>query len=60
MAESWSDPRESRYPADDLLSLGFIRSPEHMKLVEESKPIADLGVDDDDGALFVGDPGPMH
>jgi putative intracellular protease/amidase len=60
-ADSWSDPRdESRYSADDLLSLGFINSPEHLKLVEESKPIADLGVDDYDAALFVGGQGPMY
>jgi putative intracellular protease/amidase len=58
-ADSWSDPRdESRYSADDLLSLGFINSPEHMKLVEKSKPIAELGVDDYDAALFVGGQGP--
>jgi putative intracellular protease/amidase len=39
-ADSWSDPRdESRYSADDLISLGFVNSPDHMKLVEESKPL---------------------
>lgn len=60
-ADSWSDPRdESRYSADDLLSLGFINSPEHLKLVEESKPIAELGVEDYDAALFVGGQGPMY
>ncbi len=42
-ADSWSDPRdESRYSADDLLSLGFINSPDHLKLVEQSKPLADV------------------
>lgn len=60
-ADSWSDPRdESRYSADDLLSLGFINSPEHLNLVEESKPIASLNVDDYDVALFVGGQGPMY
>jgi putative intracellular protease/amidase len=59
-ADSWSDPRdESRYSADDLISLGFINSPEHMKLVEESKPLADISVADYDAALFVGGQGPM-
>jgi putative intracellular protease/amidase len=59
-ADSWSDPRdESRYSADDLISLGFINSPEHMKLVEESKPLADVSVAEYDAALFVGGQGPM-
>jgi putative intracellular protease/amidase len=59
--DSWSDPRdESRYSADDLLSLGFINSPEHLKLVEESLPLADVAVDDYDAALLVGGQGPMY
>jgi len=60
-ADSWSDPRdESRYSAEDLISLGFINSPAHMKLVEESKPLADVRVDDYDGVLLVGGQGPMY
>jgi putative intracellular protease/amidase len=59
--DSWSDPRdESKYSADDLISLGFINSPEHMKLVEESKPIADARVDDYDALLAIGGAGPMY
>ena len=38
--DSWSDPRDgSKYSAEDLLSLGFINSPEHAALVENSKAI---------------------
>jgi putative intracellular protease/amidase len=60
-ADSWSDPRDkSGYSADDLISLGFINSPTHMKLVEESKPLADVRVEDYDAALFVGGQGPMY
>jgi putative intracellular protease/amidase len=60
-ADSWSDPRdESGYSAEDLISLGFVNSPAHMKLVEESKPLADVRVDDYDGALLVGGQGPMY
>ena len=60
-ADSWSDPRDkSEYSADDLLSLGFVNSPAHMKLVEESKPLADVRVDDYDGVLLVGGQGPMY
>jgi putative intracellular protease/amidase len=60
-ADSWSDPRDdSRYSADDLLSLGFIDSPEHLRLVEQSKPLADVALDDYDAVLFVGGQGPMY
>jgi putative intracellular protease/amidase len=60
-ADSWSDPRdESRYSADDLISLGFISSPEHLKLVSESKPLAEVAVDHYEAALFVGGQGPMY
>jgi putative intracellular protease/amidase len=60
-ADPWSDPRdESRYSADDLLSLGFINSPEHLSLVERSKPLADIAVDGYDGILLVGGQGPMY
>jgi putative intracellular protease/amidase len=59
--DAWSDPRdESGYSADDLISLGFVNSPEHMKLVEESKPLAEVRIEDYDGALFVGGAGPMY
>jgi hypothetical protein len=51
-ADPRSDPRDdSRYSADDLLSLGFISSPEHARLVEESKPLADVPVGDYDALL---------
>jgi putative intracellular protease/amidase len=60
-ADSWSDPRdESRYSAEDLLSLGFINSPEHVELVEQSKPMAEIAVDDYDAVLLVGGQAPMY
>jgi putative intracellular protease/amidase len=60
-ADNWSDPRdESKYSAHDLLSLGFMCSPEHMKLVQQSKPIAQLKLADYDGVLFVGGQAPMY
>jgi putative intracellular protease/amidase len=59
--DSWSDPRdESKYSADDLISLGFVNSPEHMKLVEQSKPLADIRVEDYDAFLAIGGQGPMY
>ena len=51
---------KSGYSAEDLISLGFINSPAHMKLVEESKPLAAVHVDDYDGVLLVGGQGPMY
>ena len=40
VADNWSDPRdESKYSVTDLISLGFISSPEHDRLVANSKPI---------------------
>ena len=60
-ADNWSDPRdESRYSADDLLSLGFINSPDHVQMIENSKPMKDLVTDDYDGILSVGGQGPMY
>jgi putative intracellular protease/amidase len=60
-ADNWSDPRdESEYSADDLISLGFINSPRHMSLVENSKPISQLKVAEFDAVLFVGGQAPMY
>jgi len=59
--DKWSDPRdESGYSADDLLSLGFINSRTHIKLVSESKPLADVHADNYDALLAVGGQGPMY
>lgn len=59
--DKWSDPRDdSNYSAEDLLSLGFIHSPDHLKLVENSKPLSELKADNFDAILFVGGQGPMY
>ncbi|HZT04387.1 MAG TPA: hypothetical protein VFA39_19220 [Steroidobacteraceae bacterium] len=55
-ADSWSDPRDQgRLMADDLISLGFIYSPQHSALIENSKPISRIEVGDYDAILFVAD-----
>jgi putative intracellular protease/amidase len=60
-ADPWSDPRdESGYSADDLISLGFISSPPHARLVQESKAVADVDVGAYDAVLLVGGQGPMY
>ncbi len=60
-ADSWSDPRDDTgYSAHDLLSLGFINSPKHAKLVEDTKSLSDIRIDDYDAILLVGGQGPMY
>jgi putative intracellular protease/amidase len=60
VGDAFSDPRDaSGYSADDLLSLGFINSPRHQRLAEESRPIAELDVDEHDAVLLIGGQGPM-
>ena len=60
-ADSWSDPGdESKYSSHDLISLGFLSSPEHSKLVESTKRISQLQVADYDAILFVGGQAPMY
>jgi putative intracellular protease/amidase len=59
-ADSWSDPRDpSGYSAEDLITLGFVNSAEHVALVEESRSIAEIDVATTDAVLFIGGQGPM-
>src|SRR5262245_13645597 len=60
-ADNWSDPRdESKYSEDDLISLGFISSPQHARLVEDSRSINQLNPAGYDAILFVGGQAPMY
>lgn len=60
-ADSWSDPRdESGYSGEDLLSLGFISSPSHAALVENTPALADVAVRDYDALVVIGGQGPMY
>jgi putative intracellular protease/amidase len=59
-ADSWSDPRdESGYSAHDILSLGFISSPRHAALVEQTKPLSAIDVAAYDAVFLVGGQAPM-
>ncbi len=59
-ADSWSDPRdESGYSAQDLISLGFVNSPQHMNLIENTIKIADVDINDYDALFLVGGQAPM-
>ena len=56
----WSDPRdESRYSRDDLLTMGFINTPELWALVEQTPKLADLDLAAYDAIVVVGGQGPM-
>ena len=60
-ADPWSDPRDkSGYSASDLITLGFISSPDHMKLIQQTKALADVSVDDYDAVFMVGGQAPMY
>jgi putative intracellular protease/amidase len=60
-ADSWSDPRdESKYSSHDLLSLGFLSSPEHSKLTDSTKPLSQLHIPAYDAILLVGGQAPMY
>jgi putative intracellular protease/amidase len=59
--DSWSDPRDdSGYSAHDLISLGFINSPEHLRKVEESRPLDEISVGEHDAVFLVGGQAPMY
>ena len=59
-ADSWSDPRdESGYSAHDLISMGFINSPMHSKLVEDTPSIANVDISAYDAVFLVGGQSPM-
>lgn len=58
--DAFSDPRDaSGYSRDDLLTMGFVNTPELWALVEETPKLADLDLDDSDAIVVVGGQGPM-
>jgi putative intracellular protease/amidase len=60
-ADAISDPRdETRLSVDDLISLGFINSPEHVALVEHAQALSEIDISDFDAVFLVGGMGPMY
>jgi putative intracellular protease/amidase len=58
--DSYSDPRdESGYSAHDLLSLGFLSSPTHAALLENTPSIEGADVADYDAVFLAGGQSPM-
>ena len=59
VADAWSDPRdESKYSAHDLISLGFISSPEHATLIENTPSIDGIETAKYDAIFLVGGQSP--
>jgi putative intracellular protease/amidase len=59
--DALSDPRdERRLSADDLFSLGFINSPEHMALLEAVPALSEVDISGFDAVFLVGGEGPMY
>lgn len=58
--DNLSDPRDpSRWSAEDLISMGFIHTPELMALLADTPKLADLEYDDYDALLICGGQSPM-
>jgi putative intracellular protease/amidase len=58
--DSLSDPRDpSRWSAEDLISMGFIHTPELMALLADTPKLADLDYEEFDALLICGGQSPM-
>jgi putative intracellular protease/amidase len=58
--DALSDPRdESRWSADDLISMGFLSTPELVELLDKTPKLSDLDLDSFDAILVCGGQSPM-
>ncbi len=58
--DALSDPRdESRWSSEDLITMGFVNTPELMALLEETPKLADLTLEDYDAIMVAGGLAPM-
>ena len=58
--DALSDPRdESRWSADDLISMGALSTPEIARLLEQTPKLADVDLDDYDALVVCGGQAPM-
>jgi putative intracellular protease/amidase len=58
--DALSDPRnEAKWSADDLISMGFLNTPELTKLLEDTPKLADLDLDRFDAIVVCGGEAPM-
>src|SRR5262249_49750297 len=55
-----SDPRDaSRWSADDLVTMGFLNTPELVALLHDTPKLADLDLDEFDAIMVAGGQAPM-
>jgi putative intracellular protease/amidase len=60
LIDGFSDPRhESGYSAHDLISLGFLSSPQHAALLKNTRSLAEVKVADYDALFVAGGQSPM-
>jgi putative intracellular protease/amidase len=58
--DSLSDPRdESKWSAEDLITMGFVNTPELMALLENTPKLSDLDLDGFDAIMVAGGQSPM-
>jgi putative intracellular protease/amidase len=58
--DAWSDPRDvSKYSFGDLITMGFLNTPEYLQLIENTPALRDLDYDDFDALVVVGGQSPM-
>jgi putative intracellular protease/amidase len=58
--DAWSDPRdESKYSFGDLITMGFLNTPEYKELIDNTPALSDLNYDDFDALVVVGGESPM-
>ncbi|MEM8983018.1 MAG: type 1 glutamine amidotransferase domain-containing protein [Pseudomonadota bacterium] len=60
VGDGYSDPEdESGYSANDLISLGFKKSPKHAEKITQTRKLSDVTWRDYDAIMIVGGQGPM-
>lgn len=58
--DNLSDPRDpSKWSSEDLISMGFVNTPELLALLDDTPKLADLNYDDFDALLICGGQSPM-
>src|SRR5262245_23106136 len=58
--DAWSDPRDkSKYSFGDLITMGFLNTPEYVQLIEKTPALGDLDFEDFDALVVVGGQSPM-
>jgi putative intracellular protease/amidase len=58
--DSLSDPRdESKWSAEDLITMGFVNTPELMALLEDTPRLSELDLDEFDAIMVAGGQSPM-